>query len=96
LTRSFPEALVAIRSEDEAKAFIQVFFSPQEAEDFDKRWRAMELGTAGVPQTQIRNEVGISRETASRCVRALRSDPGDPGVIAMLVSRLNDNGPVTV
>lgn len=86
LLTSLEDVLVAIETPEEARSLMKLLFSPQEIESIPRRWAAIEMIFQGESQKRARETLGISRETGSRCARALRKD--DPTVVGVLLARM--------
>lgn len=70
------QALLAVGSKEECRAFLEDILSPQEYEAISNRWMAMCLLRSGLPQRQIGFELGIGVATVSRAARTLRNGTG--------------------
>lgn len=83
------DALLAIRSRREATAFLGVLLTPQEVEKHQHRWQSLELRFRGATQRQIRDKLGISVQTASRCAKVVRENSH---IIKLLLTRIIHTG----
>ena len=63
------------RNGAELEALLDGLLTPQECEEFVKRWRLMELLAKGIPQRTIAKELGVSLGTISRGSRLLKYGP---------------------
>jgi Trp operon repressor len=63
------------RDGSELEALLDGLLTPQECEEFVKRWRLLERLAQGVPQRTIARELGVSLGTISRGSRLLKYGP---------------------
>ena len=63
------------RTGAELEGLLDGLLTPQECEEFVKRWRLMDLLARGVPQRTIAKELGVSLGTISRGSRLLKYGP---------------------
>jgi TrpR-related protein YerC/YecD len=68
--------------------FLGDLLTPDEIERLAARWQCMKLSTAGLTREEIKERVGVSLTTISRCRRAVAHGTG---VIEMLVERLDES-----
>jgi uncharacterized protein YerC len=84
---SLENALVAIRSREEAAAFLRAAFSPHEVHIFRRRWRAFELFAKGATQRSVAKQLHISTTTATRAAHAALANRR---IIESIMSRLGN------
>lgn len=65
------EAIVAIKSIDEARNFFQDLCTPAEMQAMADRWRVVGLIKTGKPYRQIYDETGVSVTTVGRVARCI-------------------------
>ena len=63
------------RNGAELEGVLDGLLTPQECEEFVKRWRLLELLARGIPQRTIAKELGVSLGTISRGSRLLKYGP---------------------
>lgn len=69
-------AILALKTEDEARRFLRDLMTEKEIEEFGKRLRAAEMLTEKIPYTRIENETGLSSTTVARVAKWLNGKEG--------------------
>jgi uncharacterized protein YerC len=69
------QALVAIKSDEEAVAFLKLLFAPQEIPRLRHRWQIFQLGIEGSSNREISKRLGVAVMTAGRGCRAAKNNP---------------------
>ena len=67
------KTLSDLRDDEEKWTFLKVLLTPQEIEEFEKRWQILQLLDEGYPQREVRQMVGVSIATVSRGAKELRN-----------------------
>jgi TrpR-related protein YerC/YecD len=70
------DAIVSLRTRDEAAAFLRDVCSLHELEALSHRWQAARLLDTGVPYARVASEVGASTTTVTRVAHWLRHGEG--------------------
>lgn len=83
--RSLCEALVALRSVDEVRAFLDDLCTPAEREAMRDRWSVVPYLLAGEPYWRIHEATAVSITTIGRVARCLEQGAGG---YALAASRL--------
>lgn len=65
------EAVLAMRSPDELRAFLEDLCTPAELEAIADRWRVVPLLVQGVAYREIHDRTGVSVTTVGRIARCL-------------------------
>lgn len=65
------EAVAALRSRDEASAFLTDLCTPAELEAMEGRWEVAKLLETGLPYREIHVRTGVSTATITRVARSL-------------------------
>jgi TrpR-related protein YerC/YecD len=65
------EALLALRSTDEVRAFLEDLCTPAELEAIADRWRVVPLLVEGLAYREIHDRTGVSVTTVGRIARCL-------------------------
>lgn len=65
------EALLAMRTAGEVRAFLEDLCTPAELEAFADRWRVVPLLLAGIAYREIHDRTGVSVTTIGRIARCL-------------------------
>ncbi|HEY0229667.1 MAG TPA: YerC/YecD family TrpR-related protein [Dokdonella sp.] len=83
--RSLCEALLALRSVEEAQAFLDDLCTPAEREAMRDRWSVVPHLIAGEPYWQIHDATAVSITTIGRVARCLEQGAGGYALIAQRV-----------
>lgn len=75
-------ALLALRTPDEAKAFLDDLCTPAELEAISDRWRVVPLLAEDVPYREIHERTGVSVTTIGRVARCLERGAGGYRLVA--------------
>lgn len=79
-------AILALRSADEAKRFLRDLLTPEEIEEFSKRFQTAEMLSRGLPYSLIEKETGLSSTTVARVSKWLK---GKEGGYRRVISKLH-------
>lgn len=90
--RSLCEALLALRSVDEVRAFLDDLCTPAEREALSDRWCVVPHLLAGEPYWQIHAATAVSITTIGRVARCLEQGAGG---YALIASRLKSKADAT-
>lgn len=88
--RSLCEALLSLRSVEEARAFLDDLCTPAERESMRDRWCVVPHLLAGEPYWQIHEATAVSITTIGRVARCLEQGAGG---YALAASRLKEGAP---
>lgn len=80
--RSLCEALLALRSVDEVRAFLDDLCTPAEREAMRDRWSVVPHLLAGEPYWQIHDATAVSITTIGRVARCLEQGAGGYALVA--------------
>ena len=80
------DAVLALKSVDEAQRFLRDLLSEEEIAEFAKRFQTAELLSANVPYSQIQKKTGLSSTTIARVSKWLQ---GELGGYRLIISRLH-------
>lgn len=75
-TRQLARAVAALRTEDEAIAFLRDLCTVRELQEFSQRWQVARLLDEGIPYHAIGERTGASSATISRVNQWLRYGRG--------------------
>lgn len=75
------EAVLALKSPDEARRFLRDLLTEGEIEEFAKRLRTAAMLTDKIPYSWITRQTGFSSTTIARVSRWLRKGEGGYGLI---------------
>lgn len=70
------QAILAIKTADEARRFLRDLMTEKEIGEFTKRLKAAEMLTEKVPYSVIENETGLSSTTVARVAKWLNGKEG--------------------
>ncbi len=84
--KRFIEAILALKTFDEARRFLRDLMTEKEIEEFCKRLRAAEMLTNKISYTQIEKETGLSSTTVARVAKWLN---GKEGGYRTIINRLH-------
>ena len=73
---AFIKAVAALKTEQEAEAFLEDLCSPAERESMSDRWRVIKPLLAGESYRQVYQSTGVSVTTVGRVARVLREGTG--------------------
>lgn len=76
------QALLALRSPEEARAFLDDLCTPAELEAIADRWRVVPLLVEDVPYREIHDRTGVSVTTIGRVARCLERGAGGYRLVA--------------
>jgi TrpR-related protein YerC/YecD len=80
--RALYAAILALRTPDEARAFIRDLCTPAELQALADRWAVVELLGQGLPYREINRLTGVSVTTIGRVARYLTAGNGGYATIA--------------
>jgi len=83
------EAVLALRSEEDAAAFFRDLCTLQELADLSHRWAVVRLLDQGLPYRQIADETGASTTTITRINQWLQHGAGGYRLILNRLKRIN-------
>ena len=83
---SLVQAVLALKSADEARRFLRDLLTPDEIEEFAKRFRAAEMLAERAPYSHIEKETGLSSTTVARVSKWLN---GKEGGYRRVISRMH-------
>jgi TrpR-related protein YerC/YecD len=86
--RSLYNAILSLRTTDEARAFFRDLCTPAELQAMSDRWAVVEMLQRGLPYREIQRLTGVSVTTVGRVARYLNDGNGGYGIAA---GRLRDN-----
>ncbi|OHB18912.1 MAG: hypothetical protein A2666_05475 [Parcubacteria group bacterium RIFCSPHIGHO2_01_FULL_47_10b] len=70
------QAILALKTSDEAERFLRDLMTEKEIEEFAKRLKAAEMLTEKVPYSVIVNKTGLSSTTVARVAKWLKGSQG--------------------
>lgn len=76
------EALLALRTPDEVRAFLDDLCTPAELEAISDRWRVVPLLVEDMPYREIHDRTGVSVTTIGRVARCLERGAGGYRLVA--------------
>jgi len=79
-------ALLSLRTPDEARRFLRDLLTPEEIEEFAKRFQAAEMLAEQVPYSAIEKKTGLSSTTVARVSKWLN---GKEGGYRRVISRMH-------
>ncbi len=82
------QAILALKTPDEARRFLRDLMTAKEIEEFAKRLQAAELLSEKVPYSVIEERTGLSSTTVARVSKWLN---GKEGGYKMILKRLKEN-----
>ncbi len=74
--KALVRALLSLKTADEARRFLRDLLTPDEIEEFSKRFQTAELLTKKVPYSSIEKETGLSSTTVARVSKWLNGKQG--------------------
>ena len=90
--KALVEAVLSLRTRDEAERFLRDLFTKEEIVEFGKRFEAAKLLKSDVPYSQIQKLTGLSATTIARVSKWLQ---GDQGGYRLVIDRLHHRAPVS-
>lgn len=85
-TEALIEALLALRNESEAKAFLRDLLTEGELAEFASRWQAAQMLSDDMPYTTIVKKTGLSSTTVARISKWLKDGMGG---YRLMINRLH-------
>jgi TrpR-related protein YerC/YecD len=70
------EAILSLRSPDEARKFFRDLLTETEIEELAERWKTARMLAGGTPYTKILEETGMSSTTVARVARWVKKGTG--------------------
>ncbi|OGG56286.1 hypothetical protein A3D71_01865 [Candidatus Kaiserbacteria bacterium RIFCSPHIGHO2_02_FULL_55_20] len=74
-------ALLFLRTPDEARRFLRDLLTPDEIDEFSKRFRTAEMLSKKVPYSVIEKKTGLSSTTVARVAHWLHHGKGGYGLV---------------
>ncbi|MBI4086988.1 hypothetical protein HY416_03350 [Candidatus Kaiserbacteria bacterium] len=84
------QAILALKTDDEARRFLRDLLTEKEIEEFSKRFQAAEMLTKQVPYLAIEKETGLSSTTVARVAKWLN---GTEGGYRAVINKLHQHTP---
>ncbi len=81
------QAILAIKTDDEAKRFLRDLMTEKEIEEFSNRLKAAEMLTENIPYSAIVEKTGLSSTTVARVAKWLH---GSEGGYRLILKRLKE------
>lgn len=81
------DALLAVRTREEAQVFLEALLTPYEQASCRNRWSAFQLILAGATQRSVRDQLKVSIATASRSARVIHEEPEQAELVRELLRR---------
>ena len=75
-TNDLIEAVLALKTKDEAKRFLRDLMTEAEIVEFGNRWKAARMLNKNIPYTTIVKQTGLSSTTIARVSQWLRNGMG--------------------
>lgn len=69
---SWIDVVNRLSTREERQAFLEALLTPQEIEEFGRRWRILQLLDQGYPQRDVQQMVKVSIATVSRGAKELK------------------------
>jgi len=85
------QAILALKTKDEARRFLRDLMTEKEIEEFSKRLEAAEMLTEKVPYSTIEKETGLSSTTVARVAKWLN---GKGGGYRTVISKLHHHNSI--
>ena|SRR3989344_3610490 len=85
------QAILALKTDGEARRFLRDLMTETEIEEFAKRLKAAEMLTEKVPYSVIENKTGLSSTTVARVAKWLN---GKAGGYRTIISKLHHHNSV--
>ncbi|MEK7193260.1 MAG: YerC/YecD family TrpR-related protein [Patescibacteria group bacterium] len=85
------QAILALRTPDEAGRFLRDLMTEKEIKEFAKRLKAAEMLTEKVPYSTIEKETGLSSTTVARVAKWLN---GKGGGYKIIINKLNHHNSI--
>ncbi|MHB8871012.1 MAG: YerC/YecD family TrpR-related protein [Candidatus Doudnabacteria bacterium] len=80
-TNDLIEAVLTLKTKDEAKRFLRDLMTEAEIIEFGNRWKAAQMLSKNIPYTTIVKETGLSSTTIARVSQWLRNGMGGYRII---------------
>lgn len=74
-------ALLSLKTPDETRRFLRDLLTPEEIEEFSKRFQTAELLSKKVPYSVIEKKTGLSSTTVARVAHWLHHGKGGYGLV---------------
>jgi TrpR-related protein YerC/YecD len=87
------QAVLTVRTSDEAKNFLRDLMTEKEIDEFAKRFKTAEMLTRKIPYSIIEKETGLSSATVARVAKWLN---GQEGGYRLVIDRLHHTDETTV
>lgn len=84
------EAILKLKSTQEAKKFLRDLLTEQEILEFGKRWQAAQMLSQKIPYSAIEKKTGLSSTTVARISKWLNRGMGG---YKLMINRLNHHNP---
>jgi TrpR-related protein YerC/YecD len=75
-TEKLIEAILALKSQKEAKIFLRDLLTEKELVEFGNRWKAVQMLDEKIPYVRIEKETGLSSTTVARISKWLQNGEG--------------------
>ena len=85
------QAILAIKTSNEARRFLRDLMTEKEIKEFAKRLKAAEMLTEKIPYLVIEKKTGLSSTTVARVAKWLK---GKEGGYRIIISKLHHNNSV--
>lgn len=85
------QAILALKTDDEARRFLRDLMTEKEIEEFAKRLKAAEMLARKIPYSVIENETGLSSTTVARVAKWLN---GKEGGYRSIISKLHHHNSI--
>lgn len=69
-------AILALRTQDEAKRFLRDLLTEKEIAEFNNRWQVAQMLDKQVPYSEIISQTGLSSTTVARIAKWLKGSVG--------------------
>ena len=87
------QAILALKTNDEARRFLRDLMTKKEIEEFAKRFRAAEMLMEKVPYSIIEKKTGLSSTTIARVAKWLKEGEGGYKIIINRLHHHNSTRP---
>lgn len=75
-SRALLDAILSLKTRDEAERFFRDLCTPEELDEFARRWQAARLLAQRRPYREVADEAGVSTTTVSRVAHWLHQGKG--------------------
>ncbi len=89
--KRFIQAILAIKTDSEARRFLRDLMTEKEIKEFAKRLKAAEMLLKKIPYLKIENETGLSSTTIARVAKWLKRKEGGYKII---INRLHHHNSI--